>query len=129
MCLEPVVTVPSLSSYKSDAIRIAGGAPMPVESEYEYPSIELVDILAYNPEVILMCGRQSEEETKEMCPGCNAKDPPCQWTRAMIINDSVLSDTIAAKTGRVYITPCEFLCRPGPRLIEGIEYLSRLLKE
>ena len=124
MTEDPIIA-PTSSSYQWDAIRLAGGMPMPLKFEEPYTSVKLEEILRFDPEVILSCGTRSGEE-RQKCPGCRAQNPPCQRKTDEIREWEGWRETRAAREGRIYPIPCELICRPGPRLVEGIEYMSGL---
>jgi len=125
MIEDPIVT-PTSSSYQWDAIRLAGGKPMPLEFEEPYTPVKLEEILRFDPQVILSCGVRNGEKPRRRCPGCRAQNPPCQRIVEEIGKWEGWRETQAAGEGRIYPIPCELICRPGPRLVEGIELMSKL---
>ena len=124
MTEDPIIA-PTCSSYQWDAMRLAGGWPMPLEFEEPYTSVKLEEIVRFDPEVIVSCGARGKEERRR-CPGCRAQNPPCRRIVEEIGKWEGWRETTAAREGRIYPIPCELICRPGPRLVEGIEYMSRL---
>ncbi len=124
MTEDPIIA-PTRSSYQWDAIRLAGGMPMPLEFEEPYTSVRLEEVVRFDPEVILSCGVREGEERRK-CPGCRAQSPPCRRRTEEIGRREGWRETSAAREGRIYPIPCELICRPGPRLVDGIEYMSRL---
>jgi iron complex transport system substrate-binding protein len=127
MMENPIVTV-TRSSYQYDAIRLAGGNPLLLEFEEPYTSISLNEVLSFDPEVIISCGRK-DEESRRRCPGCRAENPPCLRVMDEMVDWESWKMTSAVKESRVYPIPCEFLCRPGPRLVDGIEWMSDLFQQ
>jgi len=126
LMIEDPIVAPTRSSYQWDAMRLAGGWPMPLEFEEPYTPVKLEEIVEFDPEVILSCGMREGEEPRRRCPGCRSQNPPCQRIVDEIGKWEGWKETRAAKEGRIYPIPCEFLCRPGPRLVEGIEFMSKL---
>ncbi len=116
------------SSYQYDAIRLAGGNPLLIDDEKPYTSISLEEVLSFDPEVIISCGRKDEKKPQRRCPGCRMEKPSCLTVVEQIGNWEGWKTISAVKEGRVYPVPCEFLCRPGPRLVEGIEWMSELFQ-
>lgn len=121
------IGTPTRSSYQYDAIRLAGGNPLLLDCDRPYTSISLEEVLGFNPEVIISCGRK-DEEPRRRCPGCRVEKPPCLTVMDEIRTWEGWKTTSAVREGRVYPIPCEFLCRPGPRLVEGIEWMSELIQ-
>jgi len=122
---DPIIS-PTCSCYQFDAIRLAGGEPLPLNFEEPYTSVGLEEVMDFDPQVVLSCGRRAEERPKEMCPGCRAERPPCRRVVEEMARREGWRETSAAKEGRIYPTPCWLLCRPGPRIVDGIELMAKL---
>lgn len=122
---DPIIS-PTCSCYQFDAIRLAGGEPLPLNFEEPYTSVRLEEVMDFDPQVVLSCGRRAEERPKEMCPGCRAERPPCRRVVEEMARREGWRETSAAKEGRIYPTPCWLLCRPGPRIVDGIELMAKL---
>ena len=122
---DPIYT-PGRNSYQYDALRIAGAAQMPYNNA-QYERITLEQVLEFNPEVVFACGRHRDEPPRKICPGCQAENPIC----LRVVDDIALrpqwNETRAAQTGRILALPCDWLCRAGPRLIDGMEKISEIL--
>jgi len=123
---ENKLMTPGPASCQYDALCILGAAPIPVAENISYVSITWEEIIGYNPEIILSCGSAPGEPIKKRCPGCNLINRPCVRDVKSILNNPLLKNVIATQTGRVYTIPCHFLCRTGPRLINGMEQLAQL---
>jgi iron complex transport system substrate-binding protein len=124
---ESPIMIPSRNSYQYDALRISGAAQ--VSSGYtQYERITLEEVVHFNPEIIFACGRHRGEPLQKLCPECRSANPICQ----RIVDDIALKDkwkeTIAARTGNIKAIPCHWLCRPGPRLVDGMESIAEILK-
>jgi len=126
LMIEDPIVAPTSSSYQWDAIRLAGGMPMPLEFEEPYTPVKLEEILRFDPQVILSCGVRNGEKPRRRCPGCRAQNPPCRRIVEEVGKWEGWKETRAAGEGRIYPIPCELICRPGPRLVEGIELMSKL---
>jgi iron complex transport system substrate-binding protein len=122
------IGTPTRSSYQYDAIRLAGGNPLLLDYDRPYASISPEEVLSFDPEVIISCMRKDGEEPRRRCPGCRVEKPPCLTVVEEIETWEGWKTTSAVREGRVYPIPCEFLCRPGPRLVEGIEWMSELFQ-
>jgi iron complex transport system substrate-binding protein len=124
---DPVYT-PGRSSYQYDALRIAGAIQMPYNNA-QYERITLEQVAEFNPEVVFACGRHRDEMPRKICPGCQAEDPICQ----RIVDDIGMKpqwrDTTASRKGRIVALPCDWLCRAGPRLVDGMERIAGILSD
>lgn len=114
------------ASHQYDAIRLAGGIPMPLESEEPYTTVPWQQVADFDPEVIVSCGISKGEEPKPRCPTCKKERPLCRRVVQQIASWEGWRDTTAARTGGIVPVPCHLLCRPGPRVVDGIEMLARL---
>jgi iron complex transport system substrate-binding protein len=93
-------------AFVTDMIRRAGGVSVTAEVPGAWPRLSDETALASRPEAIIMAadnstGRQEVAEALRKSP--------------------------AAVKGRVYAINGDFLSRPGPRLVEGIEQIARVL--
>ena len=122
---EPVYT-PGCGSYQFDALKIAGAVQMPYNNaQYERVSVE--QVIDFDPEVVFACGRHRDELPRKVCSGCQAENPIC----LRIVDDIGIRpgwrDTTAARNNRIIAMPCDWLCRAGPRLVDGIEKIAQIL--
>jgi len=124
---ESPIMIPALNSYQYDALQIAGAAQL-AGSRAQYERVTLEEVVYFDPEVILACGRHKGEPLPKMCPDCRSEQPICQ----RIVDDIALKprwkETRAALNGNIVAVPCHWLCRPGPRLIDGIESIFKVLQ-
>jgi len=122
---DPVYT-PGCGSYQYDALRIAGAVQIPYNNA-QYERVTIEQVVEFDPEVILACGRHRDETPRQICPGCQAENPIC----LRIVDDIGIrpqwGKTKAAQNGRIIALPCNWLCRAGPRLIDGMEKISEIL--
>ncbi|MCU1277460.1 MAG: cobalamin-binding protein [bacterium] len=100
------LTVIGGHSFVDDEIRVAGGDNIAGDSPQPYPQYSVERMLARAPEVIVV--------------GSHKGGP----TLAPLTAHTSLP---AVKNGRVHAVDGDLLFRPGPRLVDGIELLSRLL--
>ncbi|HOX43672.1 MAG TPA: helical backbone metal receptor [Myxococcota bacterium] len=94
-------------------IELAGGRNVLAGSRVRYPTVPMEEVLRLAPEVILdasMSGTGSELE-----PG-QAREAWARW--------SVLP---AVRAGRVHLVDSVLWFRPGPRIVQGLEQMARLL--
>lgn len=125
MNVNPYVT-PGPQSFQYDALRIAGAQLMDFKESDTYVKLSLEQIKEYDPDVILFCGVEKGQPLPPICKDCSAKNPICQRTIDDIIGDE-WRYIKAVRENKVYPISCDTICRPGPRLIDGIEKLHNLL--
>lgn len=121
MSKDPFIT-PGPLSFQYDALRLAGAQLMELSPDAYYTEVLFDQIRQFNPQVILFCGVEKGQAPPQRCKGCLAVKPICQRTVDDVIN-SEWDQITAVRENRVYPIPCSMLCRPGPRLIDGIEEL------
>ncbi|MDR3601322.1 MAG: helical backbone metal receptor [Desulfosporosinus sp.] len=126
MSTDPFVT-PGPRSFQYDALRLAGAQLMDFQSNDPYVKVPWNQIREFDPEVILFCGVEKGQLLPLKCKGCIAKNPICHRTVDDIITGEG-EDIVAIQEKRIYPISCDTLCRPGPRLIDGIEKLHRLFQ-
>jgi iron complex transport system substrate-binding protein len=124
---ESPLMLPARGSYHYDALRITGAAQV-TNGYAQYERVTLEEVVYFDPEVILACGTNRGKPPRKMCPGCQSAEPPCQ----RIVDDIALKpgwkDTTAAQSGNIVALPCDWLCRAGPRLIDGMESIAGILR-
>ncbi|MDQ7093414.1 helical backbone metal receptor [Desulfosporosinus sp. PR] len=126
MNTDPFFT-PGPKSFQYDALKIAGAHLMDFQSDAPYVKVTWDQIKEFDPEVILFCGVEKEQPKPLRCKGCSAKNPVCQRTVDDIVTEEWRGIT-AVRKNNLYPISCATICRPGPRLIDGIEKLHRLLQ-
>lgn len=104
--LQPL-TVAGPDTFVADIIRLAGGRNAVPKSPSRYPSWDPEALLAFDPEVIVV----------SLHPG--QPDPQAFFDRWPQLQ--------AVRNGRVIRIEADWIHRPGPRLIQGIEALARAL--
>ena len=122
---KPVYT-PGCGSYLYDALKTAGAAQIPYNNA-QYERVTTEQVVDFDPAVILACGRYRNEPPRKICLGCQAENPICQ----RIVDDIGIRqqwrETSAARNGRIIALPCDWLCRAGPRLVDGMEKIAEIL--
>lgn len=124
---EDPIRTPTSSCHQWDAIRLAGGDPMPLEIDEPYTSVTVDKIVDFAPQAIVSCGRNAGDEPKPRCLNCRKEKPLCQRVVDEIAGWEGWKETAAARSGRILSMPCHLLCRPGPRLVDGIERMAEFL--
>jgi len=119
-------TTPGPASCQYDALCLAGASLLPVEKELSFAFVSRDRLAEFDPEIIISCGRPPGRVERKRCPGCRVENPPCRRDVSGLMENPHLVATRAVMNRRVYTIPCHWLCRPGPRLVEGIERLSGL---
>jgi iron complex transport system substrate-binding protein len=120
---EDPLTTPGPGSCQGEALTLAGAGLMPAGKGVPvlFPSWD--EVASYDPEIIIACGVTPGGLPRKRCPGCRLVNPPCARDVSDLPGRPYLAKVAAVKRGRVYPVPCHWLCRPGPRLINGIEKL------
>ena len=96
-------------SFLYDVLIKAGGRPFETGPTGSYPRVGLEPILRFDPEVIFFTS-ESEQVPEERIAA---------WRR--------WDQVSAVKTGRLYSVPRDLVNRPGPRIIDAIEYFASKL--
>lgn len=121
MSTDPFIT-PGPGSFQYDALRLAGARLMDFGAGEPYIKVEWEKIKEFDPEVLLSCGVEKGQAPPPRCKGCAVPKPICQRTVDDIIGKG-WGHLTAVRENRVYPIPCHTICRPGPRLVDGMEQL------
>jgi iron complex transport system substrate-binding protein len=105
---DPLI-VPGPGALVSELIALAGGDSVTADGGPGYPRYSMEAALARNPEVIVLASHGSERS-----PLVRAK-----WER--------LGQVPAIATGRIYTMDGNLMHRYGPRMVDGLERLARLI--
>jgi iron complex transport system substrate-binding protein len=106
---EPLISV-GKGSYLADLIREAGGINIAGGLEKAYPMLSMEYVIQQDPQVIILAmdaDRTLSDQEKRF------------WDR--------WSSMSAVRDGRIYKVDRDLLNRPGPRTMDGLEELARLL--
>lgn len=93
-----------------DLIRLAGGQNLAEKAGGKYPRLSLEEVLAMDPEVILLASMKSADPLNEQRRW---------WERWRPIR--------AVRQGRIYVLDADLIHRPGPRIISGLAEVARAL--
>ncbi len=105
---EPLI-VPGRGSLVSELLTLAGGDSVTADAGEGYPRFSLEAAVARAPEVIILASHGSGQG-----PGARGR-----WER--------FTGVPAIQTGRLYTADGSLLHRYGPRVVDGLELLARLL--
>jgi iron complex transport system substrate-binding protein len=105
---DPLI-VPGRGALVSELIALAGGDSVTADGEQDYPRYSMEAALARNPEVIVLASHGSERS-----PRVRSK-----WER--------FSQVPAIAAGRLYSMDGNLMHRYGPRMVDGLESLARLI--
>ncbi len=106
--ISPVVSV-GAGTFCDEVITLAGGRNV-VKTSAAYPRFSKEQVLALNPEVIIICSMSRQggfERMKE------------EWSRWPGLR--------AAKNRKIFLVDSNLFNRPAPRLLDGLELLFRLI--
>jgi iron complex transport system substrate-binding protein len=103
------VIAPGRGTLINELIQRAGGDSITGVEALPYPRLSLETIVERSPEVIIV-GRHGQETVEELLRG---------WER--------LGSLSAVREGRVYGVDGDLVHRPGPRMVEALRALARLI--
>jgi iron complex transport system substrate-binding protein len=106
---EPLITV-GPGSYIHQVINMAGGYNIASKTTVPYPHLNMETVLKENPEIIIFPIGKAE--------GIPLSEQQ-QWLR--------WTSLAAVKQGRLHQIQADVLNRPGPRIVEGLEALARII--
>lgn len=106
---DPVV-VPGRDTLITDLIRMAGGASVSADARIEWPRLSLEQVVARAPEVIIVATHSR----------AHVDDALRRWREQKILLP-------AFQAGRVHTIDGNLIHRPGPRVIDGLEALARMI--
>ncbi|MGC8913833.1 MAG: ABC transporter substrate-binding protein [Thermoplasmata archaeon] len=95
-------------SFINDLIRLAGGKNIAGNSSTDYPVLTEEYIISANPEVIITSSMNMDTPEK-------------------ILNRTNWQNMDAIKNHRVYAVDDNIVSRPGPRIVEGLEALAKII--
>ena len=104
----PIVTV-GKGSFADDLISLAGGDNVASKEEKMYPRWGMEEVLKRSPEVILI---------SSMNPKGHYEKVTQEWSRWKMIP--------AVENGRIHLVDSDLMDRPSPRIVEGLEEMTRL---
>jgi iron complex transport system substrate-binding protein len=102
---EPLFTI-GRESFMTEMIGMAGAVSVTADVETAYPKLSREVASALNPEVIILSDSPDNREPNE-----------------------ALKKSVAVQYGRVYSINADIISRPGPRLVDALEELTRLIQK
>jgi len=106
---QPLITV-GPGSYIQQIIGLAGGSNVAAHATVPYPHLNMEAVLKEDPEIIVFPTGKAE--------GIPSGEQQL-WQRWTSLS--------AIKQGRLHRIPSDLLNRPGPRIVEGLEQLARII--
>lgn len=100
---EPLFTI-GKTSFITDLINRAGGVSVTSDIEEAYPKFSKEKALAFQPDVIIL-----SESDDNQAPNDVFKESP------------------AMKNGKIFKIKADLLSRPGPRIVDGLEHIAKVL--
>ncbi len=107
--LRPIMSV-NRNTFHDDVIHIAGGINVTGNEAFNYPRIGIEEVIRIDPDVILISSMERGGEYEKA---------RLEWFNWKGIK--------AVKEGRVHLIDSDLLDRPSPRLVDGIEEMSRII--
>ena len=106
---QPFITV-GPGSFIHQLLELAGGDNIAKDAGHPYPRLSMEVVLQKDPEIILFptMGGQNTPETDL-----------AQWSRWTTMS--------AVKHQRLYLVPWALISRPGPRLVQGLKAIAKIL--
>jgi iron complex transport system substrate-binding protein len=105
---EPLI-VPGRGALVSELIALAGGDSVTADGGAGYPRYGMEAALARNPEVILLAGHDATQSSLVRS----------RWER--------FTQVPAVRAGRLHVVDGNLMHRYGPRIVDGLEILARLI--
>ena len=107
--INPVVTV-GKDTFHNDLIKMAGGLNISGNEKAKYPRYSMEEVLLNTPDIIII---------SSMHRGGDFDRKKREWMKWKSIP--------AVKNGRIYVIDSDLVDHPSPRIIDGLEELSRLI--
>lgn len=106
---EPSI-VPGKGTLIDDLVHLAGGESISGDSGVPYPRYSLEEIIARSPEVIVIPSRHGEREAADL-----------------VRRLKPFRSLPAVRHGRIHFLDGDLVNRPGPRIVEGLLQLAKLI--
>ncbi|MGD0707419.1 MAG: cobalamin-binding protein [Anaerolineaceae bacterium] len=100
---------PGPNTFLTQLVKLAGGRSVGEALTSDYAQISLEDLLVQNPDIILL------------------GDAAYGTTAAQVMQRTGWSTLAAVKANKIYAFDDNLISRPGPRMIDGLEALAKLL--
>ncbi len=105
----PLITVNG-NTFQDEMIRAAGGKNIAAGESIRYPTLTYEEVVVRAPEVIIMTTMSPDEDYRSVTAA---------WSR--------FGTVPAVKKRRIFLIDSDIVDRPSPRMVQGLEELSRLL--
>jgi iron complex transport system substrate-binding protein len=109
LSMDPLLSV-GKGTFVDDLIRLGGGRNVAEDAAGKYPRLSMEEVLAQNPEVILLASMNSQDEMAE---------ERRYWQRWKTL--------AAARNGRIHAIDSDLILRPSPRIVDGLEEVARAI--
>jgi iron complex transport system substrate-binding protein len=97
-------------TFVDDLIRLGGGRNIVEVAQGKYPRFSLEEVLAVDPEVILLASMRSDDPLAEQRQW---------WERWKTVS--------AVRQGRIHVLNSDLIHRPSPRIVDGLEQVARAI--
>ncbi len=104
---EPLISA-GKGTFVDDLIHLAGGRNIAEAAQGKYPRFSLEEVMAVDPEVILLASMKSDDPLAEQRQW---------WERWKTLS--------AVRGGRIYVLNSDLIHRPSPRIVDGLEQVAR----
>lgn len=105
--------VGSRNTVSGDLIDRAGGEPLIEDSTGIYLQISMETVILKDPDIIIT----------------SSSDRWWNGSKEAMMNDERLGSIRAVRNGDVYNINADLVERPGPRLVDGLEYIAGIIRE
>jgi iron complex transport system substrate-binding protein len=105
----PFITI-GRDTLANDLIESAGGLSISRDEPMRYPTYSIEDVLINEPDIIIITSMNPKRDYKGLIR---------KWSRWGSIS--------AVKRGKVFVIDSELVDRPSPRIIKGLEKLTRII--
>ena len=106
---EPLINT-GKGTFVDDLIRLGGGRNIAETAQGKYPRFSLEEVLAVDPEVIILASMRSDDPLTEQRQW---------WERWKTIT--------AVRQGRIHVLNSDLIHRPSPRIVDGLEQVARAI--
>ncbi|MFH1758716.1 MAG: cobalamin-binding protein [Pseudomonadota bacterium] len=106
---EPLISA-GKGTFVDDLIRLGGGRNIAETAQGKYPRFSLEEVLAVDPEVIILASMRSDDPLTEQR----------QWWERW-------KNITAVRQGRIHVLNSDLIHRPSPRIVDGLEQVARAI--
>jgi iron complex transport system substrate-binding protein len=106
MGVNPPATI-GAESFQTDVFFLAGGKNAFGDVKKDFFEVDPRELIRRDPDVIVICGDDDKVAKQKL------------------MESPVYSNLTAVKKGSILVIPCDLTCRPGPRVVELVDRISR----